>query len=155
MAFHIRALDPAPFAPLFQMSDSELEAQLARRETATHSPGFPCRVSLQDATVGEEVLLVHYEHQDAATPFRASHAIYVRRGAEQAEPEPDTVPEFLRVRTLSVRAFSGEGMILSAKVVAGEELAAELRTMLSADEVSYLHLHSAAMGCYLARAERV
>ena len=87
---------------------------------ADPSPGFPCRVSLCDAEPGETVLLVHYEHQPAASPFRASHAVYVRRGAVQAHPAPGEVPEMLRRRLLSVRAFDDAGMRGGAGARAGD-----------------------------------
>ena len=153
MPFRIQALDPAPFRSLFLLSEPELAARSARRVVATHQPGFPCRVSLADAAPGEELLLVHFEHQSAATPFRASHAIYVRRDAVEAKPGVNEVPAFLRLRTLSVRAFSAEGMMLAAEVVPGADLEQAVPRLLATPEAAYLHLHNAAMGCYLARAE--
>lgn len=153
MPFRIRALDPSPFLPLFRLPDAELAARNALRVTATHAPGFPCRVSLVDAEPGEELLLVHYEHQPAATPFRASHAIYIREHATQAAPAVDEIPALLRPRTLSVRAFTACGMIRHAEVVQGTALEASLTRLLGLPEVACLHLHSAAMGCYLALAE--
>ena len=59
---------------------------MAVRQTATTKPGFPCRVSLEDAEVGEQLILVNYEHQPSASPYRAAHAIFVRKGVEQAKP---------------------------------------------------------------------
>ena len=44
MTYRITGLDPAPFKPLFELSDDEL-AQRARRMTAARKPGFPCRVT--------------------------------------------------------------------------------------------------------------
>ena len=87
----------------------KLSAILSRsgvqRVLANSCPGYPCRVSLQDAKVGESVLLMNYEHQPAATPFRSSHAIYVREWASRAKPLENEIPGFLRKRVLSVRAF--------------------------------------------------
>ena len=154
MAFRIFALDPTSFSPLFHASDADLASHHARRVTATHSPGFPCRVSLQDAEPGEELLLINFQHQPAATPFRASHAIYVRKDAAQASPAIGEVPAFLRTRTLSLRAFSSDGMMRAAEVVPGSDLEQVLVRLLAAPETAYLHIHNAAMGCYLARAER-
>ncbi len=155
MAFRIHALDPAPFASLFNLPHEALLEHGAMRVTATRKPGFPCRASLVDAEPGEDLLLVNFEHQPATTPFRASHAIYLRKGAQQATPAPDEVPTYLRTRTLSLRAFNGDGMILSAELASGTELEAALQRMLaSSPDVATIHLHNAAMGCYLARAER-
>ncbi len=79
--FQIQALPAAPFTPLFELPEDELAARGAVRRVADAKPGFPCRVSLADAEPGETVILAHYEHQPADSPFRASHAVYVRKDA--------------------------------------------------------------------------
>lgn len=154
MSFRILPLDPTPFLPLFSLDEAELARQHAQRVIATHKPGFPCRVSLADADPGEELLLVNFEHQPAPTPFRASHAIYVRRDVEAANPGLNEIPAFLQFRTLSLRAFSDDGMLLAAEVVAGGDLDKTIPRLLLTPKAAYLHVHSAAMGCYLARAEQ-
>ena len=40
----------------------------------------PCRISLTDATPGDELILVNYEHHAVASPYRMRFAIYVRQG---------------------------------------------------------------------------
>ena len=92
MHFRISGLDPAPFQPLFGLSDAALLARGAARYIADAIPGFPDRVELRDATPGETLLLVNYLHQPAETPYRASHAIFVREGAARAYDEMDRVP---------------------------------------------------------------
>jgi hypothetical protein len=154
MAFQITALPAAPFAPLFELSDEALAAQGGVRRVADRVPGFPCRVSLRDAEAGETVLLVNHEHQPARSPFRSTHAIYVRRGAVQAHPRPDEVPEMLRARLLSVRGFDDAGMLRDADVVEGRALEAVVTRLLGAPGTAYLHLHFAKPGCYAARVDR-
>src|SRR5262245_19292779 len=104
------------------MNDEQLRERGAVRRTVDASPGYPCRVSLVDAEIGERVILVNFEHQPANTPYRASHAVYVRENASQAQPKVGEIPEALRRRLLSVRAFDDEGMMLEADVVDGREL---------------------------------
>ena len=77
MSFRISALDVTQFNHLFGLGDEELAAQGVQRYTVTDKPGFPCRVSLKDAEPGGTVLLMNYTHLDAATPYRASHAIFI------------------------------------------------------------------------------
>ena len=154
MSFRISGLPLAPFEPLFGLPDEELRARGVRRVTADRTPGFPCRVSLQDAEVGETLLLLSYEHQPASSPYRSRHAIFVREGATEAHPAPGEVPEVLRRRLLSVRAFDAEGMMIDADVVSGEELEAVIESMLLRPEALYLHLHNAKPGCYAARVDR-
>jgi hypothetical protein len=98
MTFQISALDRQLFTKLFELPDSELAANMAVRRTATTKPGFPCRVSLEDAEVGEELILVNYEHQPSTSPYRAAHAIFVRKGVEQAQPAVGKVPDLFNDR---------------------------------------------------------
>ncbi len=155
VTFQIRALPAAPFQPLFGQPDASLAAHGVVRVTATNSPGFPCRVSLEDAAVGETLLLLNYEHQPAPTPYRASHAIFVREGAIEAAPSPGDIPELLRCRLLSVRAFDATHMMLEADVTEGTVLEAQIARMFANPAVAYLHLHNAKPGCYAARVDRV
>jgi hypothetical protein len=152
--FRISALPYASFASLFDSDEDALAARRAKRVTADRTPGFPCRVSLEDAAVGETLILTHYIHQDADSPFRASHAVYVREGAVEAAPEVGEVPALLRSRILSLRGFDTEGMMRAADMVDGRELEQALTAMLAGPEVGYVHIHYAKPGCYAARAAR-
>ncbi|WP_172329437.1 DUF1203 domain-containing protein [Mangrovicoccus sp. HB161399] len=154
MAYQIHALAPEPFAPLFDLSDAELGARNIRRMEVADCPGTPCRVSLADVPAGGTVLLLNYEHQPAASPYRSCHAIFVSRGARQARPAPDEIPEVLRSRLISVRLFDRDGMMADADVVEGRDLDAALRRMLADPAAAYAHLHFARPGCFAARAER-
>lgn len=118
-------------------------------------PGFPCRISLEDAAVGESVLLLNYEHQPAASPYQSRHAIFVREGALQAKLQPDEVPEQLRRRLLSIRAFDIENMMIEADVVEGTDLERVVERMFANQSVSYLHVHNAKPGCYAVRVDRL
>ncbi len=154
MSFQIHALDPEAFAPLFEMSDERLRRLNARREIVATSPGTPCRVSLVDAEVGETVILTHFEHQPADSPYRASHAIFVREGAARAQPKPGEVPPALRSRLLSLRAFDAEHMMIAADVLKGAALADALHATFEDGRVAYVHLHNARPGCFAAAATR-
>jgi hypothetical protein len=154
MPFQITALDAERFEPLFAMSDDQLAEHLAVRIIADANPGFPCRVSLADAEIGEELRLVNYQHQSEASPYRATHAVFVRKGARQARPAAGAVPEQLLSRTLSLRAFDAAGMMVNTDLVEGDALAPALDALLSDPSAAYVHIHYAKPGCYAARAER-
>ena len=154
MDFIISGLPRARFEALFGLSEAELAARGVVRQQVQTSPGSPCRVSLEDAAVGESVLLLNFEHQSAASPYRASHAIFVREGAAEYRPVPGAVPEVLRRRTLSVRAFDADGMMVAAEVVPGADLEPVIARMLGEPEADYLHLHNAGPGCFAARVDR-
>jgi Protein of unknown function (DUF1203) len=155
MHFRISGLPLARFASLFGLSDAQLAAHNALRRIVDAKPGFPCRVSLQDAEPGESVLLLNYEHQSAASPYRAAHAIYVREKARETTCEIDSVPKMLSSRLLSVRAFDRSGMMVGADVAQGADLAATIRRLFEENDAAYLHVHNAKPGCYAARVDRV
>jgi len=154
MDFQISALSVDQFSHLFGQNEEALTKQGVQQVVANGKPGFPCRVSLEDAEVGEKVLLLNFEHQPATTPYRSSHAIYVREWAEQATPDRNEVPEMFRHRLLSVRAFDVAGMIIDADVVDGESLESLIEDMLKNESTDYLHIHNAKPGCYAAKVER-
>ncbi|OWU85622.1 hypothetical protein ATO6_01435 [Oceanicola sp. 22II-s10i] len=155
MTFQIEALPYDAFAPLFALDDMALADAGARRMTVDHKPGFPCRVSLQDAEVGETVILVNHTHLDLGSPYDARHAVFVRQDAPQAAPVAGEVPEVLHHRLLSLRAFDAGGMMIAADVVEGAEVAARLDAMFGATDVSFIDIHNAKPGCFAARARRV
>ena len=149
MTYVIRGLNPTPFRSLFAQDEAALAERLATRVTCDAAPGFPCRVSLRDAAGGETLVLVHWEHQSAATPYRASHAVFVHEGAERA-CFVDEVPDVLARRTLSLRAFDRVGSMVDAAVVEGRALDPLIREWLDRPEVHTLHAHNAAPGCFAA-----
>ena len=154
MSFQIKALPAAAFNPLFKLSDSELADHAAMWVSADRNPGFPCRVSLRDAQVGETLLLVNFEHHAVANPFRSRHAIFVRKNAGEAQLDVDEVPEMLLTRLLSLRAFDESGMMVNADVVKGTMLARAVNRMVRSERVHFLHAHNAKAGCFMARIER-
>lgn len=154
MSFRIRGLDPAPFAALFALSDDQLAARGMQRRIADAHPGFPCRVSLDDAEPGEELLLLHHEHHAVSSPYRASGPIFVRRAARSACDVIDRVPPALARRILSVRAYDLTAMLRDAELVDGRALATHLMRVLAGDHIAYVHVHYAKPGCFAARVER-
>lgn len=151
MSFRIHALPIDSFAPLMALHDDALRMRGMRRVIADGRPAYPCRVSLQDATEGERLLLLPHAHHVVDTPYRASGPIYVREDAVQAHPEPGEVPALLRARLLSLRAYAADGMMVSADVMPGTDLEAGLETLFAQAQVEYVHLHYAKPGCYACR----
>jgi len=152
--FQLVGIDPAPFEPLFAWSDEQLAAFGAVRRTATESPGFPCRVSLQDAEVGDELLLLPYHHHATASPYRGSGPIFVRRGAAQRRLAPGELPGYVTRRVISLRAYDAQGMMVDATVCEGSVVAAAIERLFSDPEVAYLQLHNAKQGCFSCQVNR-
>lgn len=147
-SFQLVGLPFEPFSPLFALSDAALAERNARRVVATANPGYPCRVSLADAEIGEELLLLPFEHQPADSPYKASGPIFVRKAAVQARIEPGVIPDYVRIRLLSVRAYDAGHLMTDATVCPGAEAATAIQKMFSSDEVAYIHLHNANRGCF-------
>jgi hypothetical protein len=154
MDFRITGLPAEEFAPLFSMSDAELAERGAVRQIAgDRQPGYPCRVSLTDSRPGDELILVNYEHHPVASPYRMRFAVYVRNGEQQFDAI-DEVPAQLRSRTLAVRAFDRDAMMVGWELVEGRELESAIERLFADSKAAYLHIHFAAPGCYAARVDR-
>ena len=152
MNFTVSGLSPEPFVPLYGLSDGELAERLARR-VVVDGPGFPERIEMRDAEPGETLLLVNYEHQSADTPYRSSHAVYVREGATERWIG-DRLPEVMRKRLLSLRGFTAGGSMADADVVEGREAEPVIERLLGHPAIAYIHAHYARPGCYAARIDR-
>ena len=154
MSFVVSALPAAPFQPLFGLSEEALAERGIVRRTVD-GPGSPCRLTLEDAPVGETVLLMNYEHQPADTPFRARHAIFVREGAETRTFAPGELPPAFTARKfLSLRAFDESGMMIDADITPTAELGDAIARLLANPDAAYLHAHYAGAGCFAARIDR-
>ncbi|MGA2342381.1 MAG: DUF1203 domain-containing protein [Steroidobacteraceae bacterium] len=147
-SFQLAGIPYEPFAPLFALSDSELRKINAKRVVADSEPGYPCRVSLTDARIGEELLLLPYEHQPAQSPYKSSGPIFVRKDAVQKTVDPGGIPDYVRTRLMSVRAYDAAHQMTDAAVCAGSEAASVIQRMFSSAAVEYIHLHNANRGCF-------
>lgn len=154
MSFRITGLSPEPFLHLFGLPDAELQRHGAQRCHVDQPHGFPDRIELRDCAPGESVLLLNYMHQPADTPYRSSHAIFVREGATAAYDAVDTVPPVLQSRLLSLRAFDAAHGMVDADVVDGAALQPLIGRFLADPGVQYLHAHFARRGCFAARIDR-
>ena len=153
MAFRFTGLPFGPFEPLLALSDEELAGKGFRRVVADAKPGYPCRISLEDAEPGERVLLVNYAHQPAHSPFKAIGPIFVREVARTTF-DARAVPPVLRGRMLSLRAYDKGGMMVDADVVEGNEVEPLIERLFANGEADYLHVHFARRGCYSCRVDR-
>jgi hypothetical protein len=153
MSFRVSGLDPAQFAALFGMDRAELRARNVHRERVTAKPGAPCRITLDDAEVGEDVLLFSFEHQPAHSPYRQAGPIFIRRSTERFVGV-DVIPPALARRPLSLRGFDADHMMIEADLVDGPEAAALVEQFFTNPNVQYIQAHYARRGCYAALFER-
>lgn len=130
MTYRITGLDPAQVEDLRGRDDAALAARGARRVTATARPGYPCRVTLDDAEPGEVLLLLHHVSHDVATPYRSAYAIVVREDAMVAAAYVDVLPPAMAGWPLGLRGFDAD------------------------PRIAYIEAHNAVHGCFVARVER-
>lgn len=154
MKFRITGLDPDPFRCFFGLTDEALAEHSIIRVFADRKPGFPERIELRDAEPGESLLLLNYVHQPANNPYHASHAVFVREGAEASYDRIGEIPEVLRARPLSLRAFDASDMLIDAELTDGSNVETVIKRLFTNPHTNYLQAHYARHGCYAALVTR-
>lgn len=153
MSYQIRGLDPTPFLPLADCTDEQLADAGMRRMTVSARPDFPCRIRLDDAAIGETVILLNHRSIPEG-PYAASHAIFVTEGAKDRAVSPGVIPPALDWRLLSIRAFDEDHMMIKAELVQPGACDPVLRRLFEKDNVVYVHAHNAIRGCFAAEVRR-
>jgi hypothetical protein len=154
MTYRIEGLERDAYAGLLGLTDGELAECGARRMTADSKPGFPCRVTLEDAEPGESLILFNHVSHDVPTPFRSAYAVYVRERAVQAACYVDSIPPVFAGRALGLRGFDAEGMLRGALLALPGEADEKIRALFERPEIATIHAHNAAAGCFAARIVR-
>jgi Protein of unknown function (DUF1203) len=153
-SFRLVGLAAENFEPFFAMPADELAALGARRVVADAPNAFPCRVSLVDAEVGDELLLLPFEHLSTGSPYRASGPVFVRTRARRAMLEPGVIPPYVTRRLMSVRAYDANDMMVAGEVREGVDVREAIERLIADDSVAFIHLHNAKRGCFSCRVER-
>jgi hypothetical protein len=151
MDYIVKGLPRAPFQPLFGLDDAVLRARGIARVVADARPGYPCRITLEDAEPGETLLLLNWRHLDADTPYRGDGPIFVRESATATREVRNAIPDQQRSRLLSVRAYDAGGWMQDAEVVEGVDLEALVARLFADPRIAFLHAHNARRGCYACR----
>jgi len=152
--FQIKALQESEFAPLFELADVELAERGAIRTTVDKKLAFPCRVSLEDGEIGDEVILLPYQHHKTNSPYRSAGPIFIKKNARSARPSVNEIPTLLNHRLLSVREYDKKGMMKASLVTEGQHLRENLIEVFNNPEIDYVHIHNAKPGCYMCEVVR-
>lgn len=155
MNFKIKSLEDTEFTNIFELDNLELEKIGAVKMTVDEFPGFPCRVSLQDAEIGEEVILLPYQHHRTNSPYQANGPIFVRKTAKTANLDINEIPKMFNHRLLSLRGFDGNGIMKDASVTEGQNLKEQIIQIFENEDIKYIHIHNAKPGCYNCVVERI
>jgi hypothetical protein len=154
MTFRITGLSPEPFKALYGLSDAELAERGIKRYAVDESPGFPDRIEMREGQIGETMLLLNHCHQPGDSPYRGTHAVFVREGASKRYEAVDEIPEVMQRRLLSLRGFSADHMLLEADVVQGSAIRPLIAQLFGNPAIAYIHVHNAKQGCYSGRIDR-
>jgi hypothetical protein len=153
--FQIRSLAENEFSEIFKMDNVALKKIGALRMTADKPGKYPCRVTLEDTKVGEEVILLNYQYHKTTSPYRATGPLFVKVNSTTPNLAANEIPKFLDHRYLSLRAYNKDGIMKEALTSEGRDLKIVLAKMFNNSEHSYIHIHNARQGCYLCVAERI
>lgn len=154
MSYVVTGLPIDAFQPLFGLPDAELAERGIVRRMATTQPGFPCRITLEDAAPGDSLLLLNYESHGADTPYRSAYAIFVNESARSTTRMVDRLPAVFENRPIALRIFDVDGMLIAADLPRGDEIDAAIRRAFDDGQAAYIHAHNAAHGCFAARIDR-
>ncbi|CAM4160119.1 DUF1203 domain-containing protein [Pseudoalteromonas byunsanensis] len=146
--FRFVALKKEQFDSYMELSDEELAIHHAKWMIVDKEPGYPCRVSLEDAKIGERVLFIPYWHHDVQSAYRAMGTILVRERARNTQFEVNQVPTMLHHRFLSVKVYDSSNMMIAHDLAKGSELEVKLRSQFQNPNAAYIHLHYASPGCF-------
>lgn len=155
MNFIIKALSHNQFETYFDQSDSELKKMGIKRMFVNEKPGFPCRVSLEDAEIGEEVILLSHEFHKTNSPYQSQGPIFVRKGVKTKELNQNEIPVMLNHRLLSFRGYNKNGFMKEATTAEGVNTNKEIQRMLENSDIEYIHIHNSSPGCYNCEVIRV
>lgn len=154
MDFEIEGLAVDDFAHLFGLSDEELERKGVKRYVCDEAPGFPDRIEMRDAEIGESLLLLNHTSMAKNSPYRATHAIFVLENAKQTYQAINEIPPVMYNRLLSLRGFDQDGMIIVAAVAKGDDIRTEILKLLSNESIVHVDAHNAERGCFSGRITR-
>jgi hypothetical protein len=154
MAYRIDGLEPEEFYHLLGLDEHGLAEAGALRVIADSKPGFPCRVTLEDAEPGESLVLFNHVSHDVRTPFRSAYAVYVRENAVAPARYFDEIPPVFDGRALGLRGFDSQGLLRGALLALPGEADCKIRVLLDRSEIESVHAHNAAAGCFVARIVR-
>lgn len=146
--FKFIALDHLEFDFLNDFSEQDLSKQDIIKMTVDKYPGFPCRITLEDAEVGEEVFLLNYNYHSTESPYKATGPIFIRKNKTTRDYQANVVPKMFLHRLLSLRAYDENGMMRLADIFEGNILKDKIEETFNDKNIAYLHIHNAKPGCF-------
>lgn len=152
--FNISAIENK-YNHLFDLTETALRAKGAVRMMVDEKPGFPCRVSLEDAEIGEEIILFPFQHHKTNSPYQSTGPIFVRKNAKSPNLKVNEIPKMLLHRLLSLRIYDEKGIMIDAKTIEGGKLKNEIEVIFNNRSANYIQVHNSSPGCYNCQVNRI
>lgn len=152
--FNISAIENK-YNHLFDLSEEDLLVKGAVIMIVDEKPGFPCRVSLEDAEIGEEIVLFPFQHHKTNSPYQSAGPVFVRKNAERASLKVNEIPKMLLHRLLSLRVYDEKGIMIAAKTIEGGILKNEIEVIFNNKSANYIQVHNSSPGCYNCQVNRM
>lgn len=154
MHYVIHGLNGGKFKHLYGLSEEKLKTHGAIRIKVDKYPAYPDRITLTDIPVGEYCILLNHTYLEGPSPYRGSHAIFIWEGKIEPMVLRDSIPDVMRNRLMSLRAFDENDMMIDASVVSGEEVEKGILTLFDISQTKYILAHNAKQGCFSCRITR-
>ena len=152
--FKISAIEN-DFNHFFNLSKEELQSKGAVKMIVDEKPGYPCRVSLEDAEIGEEVILFPFQHHITDSPYQSNGPIFIRKDVKSVELAINEIPRMLLHRLLSLRVFDQNGMMIDAITIEGDRLKDQIQVIFTNISALYIQIHNSSPGCYNCQVNRM
>ena len=117
---------------------------------------YPCRHCLREASAKTGMLLLSYQAPKPKSVYGHPTAIFMCVADCERFAQPDAIPEIVRNRLVSFRAFRSDGMMIydANAIVEGEGHEPAVRRIFAREDVAYINAHTARPGCLLCHIER-
>jgi hypothetical protein len=117
----------------------------------------PCRHCLADAQIGTAILLGSYHFGRPHGVYSTPSPIFLHAEPCERLEQVDSLPEIVRHRLVSVRAYDPDDMCIYelGDVCDGTEVERLLDRALADRRTDYVNIHTARPGSFLCRVERI
>lgn len=133
----------------------EVDTHPSRSRQVVADGPSPCRRCLRNAEIGDALVLAPYNPFTLESPYAGEGPVFVHAdGCVSHRGLPGELSEQVLGRTLSVRAYDAQAMMLGAEVMPGEQLAQRAAALLGSN-AAFLHVHFAGPGCFAFRIDPV
>jgi Protein of unknown function (DUF1203) len=116
---------------------------------------YPCRHCLREASGRTGMLLFSYQTPKPRSVYGQPTAIFLCANPCDRFDGPDSIPDIVRNRLVSLRAFRRDGMMIyDANEIVDGDYDGAVRKIFARDEVAFINAHTAKAGCMLCHIER-